>query len=246
MGPEIVNILIGKTHALAHIMRDDLLFRVYLSDEGRRANRYMAEYARILTSQRKDIRILEIGAGTGGTTSEVLNLCSPNGESFCANYMYTDLSPGFFNAAKTTLKKWEPLLTFKVLNIEDDPVSQGFEEHTYDLIIAANVIHATARLTNTLSNVHKLLKPGGVFGLVELTRLTPFYNLAFGPLSGWWAGVDEGRTESPLQSPQQWNDLLRQTGFSGVDLAAYDLPGPERHSCLLLSTALANSTTNGH
>ncbi|KAF4219378.1 hypothetical protein CNMCM5878_003297 [Aspergillus fumigatiaffinis] len=246
MGPEIVNILIGKTHALAHIMRDDLLFRVYLSDEGRRANRYMAEYARILTSQRKDIRILEIGAGTGGTTSEVLNLCSPNGESFCANYMYTDLSPGFFNAAKTTLKKWEPLLTFKVLNIEDDPASQGFEEHTYDLIIAANVIHATARLTNTLSNVHKLLKPGGVFGLVELTRLTPFYNLAFGPLSGWWAGVDEGRTESPLQSPQQWNDLLRQTGFSGVDLAAYDLPGPERHSCLLLSTALANSTTNGH
>ncbi|KAF7166605.1 hypothetical protein CNMCM5623_000200 [Aspergillus felis] len=246
MGPEIVNILTGKTHALAHIMRDDLLFRVYLSDEGRRANRYMAEYARILTSQRRDIRILEIGAGTGGTTTEVLNLCSPNGESFGAKYMYTDLSPGFFNAAKTSLKKWEPLLTFKVLNIEDDPASQGFEEHTYDLIIAANVIHATARLTNTLSNVRKLLKPGGVFGLVELTRLTPFYNLAFGPLSGWWAGVDEGRTESPLQSPQQWNNLLKQTGFSGVDLAAYDLPGPERHSCLLLSTALANPATNGH
>ncbi|GIJ91110.1 hypothetical protein Asppvi_010075 [Aspergillus pseudoviridinutans] len=246
MGPEIVNILTGKTHALAHIMRDDLLFRVYLSDEGRRANRYMAEYAKILTSQRRDIRILEIGAGTGGTTTEVLNLCSPNGESFCAKYMYTDLSPGFFNAAKTSLKKWEPLLSFKVLNIEDDPASQGFEEHTYDLIIAANVIHATARLTNTLSNVRKLLKPGGVFGLVELTRLTPFYNLAFGPLSGWWAGVDEGRTESPLQSPQQWNDLLKQTGFSGVDLAAYDLPGPERHSCLLLSTAIANPVTNGH
>jgi cation diffusion facilitator CzcD-associated flavoprotein CzcO/SAM-dependent methyltransferase len=246
MGPEIVNILTGKTHALAHIMRDDLLFRIYLSDEGRRANRYMAEYARILTSQRRDLRILEIGAGTGGTTSEVLNLCSPNGQSFCAKYMYTDLSPGFFNAAKASLKKWEPLLTFKVLNIEEDPASQGFEEHTYDLIVAANVIHATARLTNTLSNVRKLLKPGGVFGLVELTSLTPFYNLAFGPLSGWWAGVDEGRTESPLQSPQQWNHLLKHTGFSGVDLAAYDLPGPERHSCLLLSTALANSATNGH
>ncbi|KAH2160557.1 hypothetical protein KXW33_004588 [Aspergillus fumigatus] len=247
MGPEIVNILTGKTHALAHIMRDDLLFRVYLSDEGRRANRYMAEYARLLTSQRRDIRILEIGAGTGGTTSEVLNLCSPNGESFCAEYMYTDLSPGFFNAAKTTLKKWESHLAFQVLNIADDPAGQGFKEHTYDLIIAANVIHATARLTNTLSNVHKLLKPGGVFGLVELTRLTPFYNLTFGSLSGWWAGVDEGRTESPLQSPQQWNSLLKQTGFSGVDLAAYDLPGPERHSCLLLSTALSNSvTTNGH
>ncbi|OGE56167.1 hypothetical protein PENARI_c003G08453 [Penicillium arizonense] len=246
MGPEIVNILTGKTHALAHIMRGDLLFRVYLSDEGRRANRYVAEYVKILTSQRKGIRILEIGAGTGGTTSEVLGLCSPNGEAFCAEYMYTDLSPGFFNTGKTTMKKWEHLLKFKVLNIEDAPARQGFEEHAYDLIIAANVIHATARLTETLSNVRKLLKPGGVFGLVELTRLTPFYNLTFGPLSGWWAGVDEGRIESPLRSPEQWNELLKQTGFSGVDLAAYDLPGPHRHSCLLLSTALASETTNGH
>ncbi|RYP79851.1 hypothetical protein DL770_006497 [Monosporascus sp. CRB-9-2] len=246
MGPEIVNFLTGKSHALAHIMRDNLLFRVYLSDEGRRANHYMAEYAKILSSQRRNIRILEIGAGTGGTTSEVLDLCSPNGESFCAQYMYTDLSPGFFNTGKTTLKKWEPLLTFKVLNIEDDPASQGFEEHSYDLIIAANVIHATPCLTKTLSNVHKLLKPGGVFGLLELTRLTPFYNLVFGPLSGWWAGVHEGRTESPLQSPEQWNELLKKTGFSGIDLAAYDLPGPERHSCLLLSTALTDPATNGH
>ena len=115
-----------------------------------------------------------------------------------------------------------------------------------DSIIAANVIHATTRLTTTLTNVRKLLKPGGVFGLVELTRLTPFYNLTFGPLSGWWAGVDEGRTESPLQSPEQWDDLLKQTGFSGVDLAAYDLPGPQRHSCMLLSTALVETATNGH
>jgi SAM-dependent methyltransferase len=160
--------------------------------------------------------------------------------------MYTDLSPGFFNTGKTTMKKWEHLLKFKVLNIEDAPARQGFEEHAYDLIIAANVIHATARLTETLSNVRKLLKPGGVFGLVELTRLTPFYNLTFGPLSGWWAGVHEGRIESPLRSPEQWNELLKQTGFSGVDLAAYDLPGPYRHSCLLLSTALASETTNGH
>ncbi|KAJ5793502.1 hypothetical protein N7457_000101 [Penicillium paradoxum] len=246
MGPEIVNILIGKTHALAHIMREDLLFRVYLSDEGRRANRYAAEYTRILTSERKAIRILEIGAGTGGTTTEVLNLCSPNGEQFCVEYVFTDLSPGFFNTAKTTLKKWESLLSFKVLNVEHDPVSQGFEEHTFDLVIAANVIHATTRLAKTLSNVHKLLKPGGVFGLVELTRLTPFYNLTFGPLSGWWAGVGEGRTESPLQSPEQWGELLKQTGFSGVDLAAYDLSGPQRHSCLLLSTALDTPTSNGH
>ncbi|KAL4812555.1 S-adenosyl-L-methionine-dependent methyltransferase [Aspergillus spinulosporus] len=229
MGPEIVKILTGKTHALAHLMRDDLLFRVYLSDEGRRANRYMAGYARMLTSHRRGIGILEIRVGTGATTTEILQLCSPVGEPFCAESMYTDLSPGFFNAAKTTLKTWKPLLSFKVLNIEDDPASQCFDEHAYDLVIAAKVVHATARLIETLGNVRKRLKPGGVLGLVELTRLTPFYNLAFSPL------LDSG-LESTRGGQRAHYSLV----------STYDLLGLQRHSCLLLSTALADSPTNGH
>ncbi|KAE8149048.1 steroid monooxygenase [Aspergillus avenaceus] len=239
IGPEIVRMLTGQTNPLFHMLRDNLLFRMYLSDEGARPNRYVAEYAKILTSRKKGLRILEVGAGTGGTTFQVLNACSPNGECFCSQYMYTDISHGFFKTGQSTLKKWEGLLTFKTLNVENDPAKQGFEEHSYDLIIAANVVHATRSLTKSLGNIHKLLKPGGVLGLVELTRLTPYFNMAFGPLSGWWLGVDEGRTESPLQSAEQWNKQLKKAGFSGVDLAAYDLPEPERHSALLLSTALA-------
>ncbi|KND88228.1 Phenylacetone monooxygenase [Tolypocladium ophioglossoides CBS 100239] len=243
IGPELVRLLTGQTHPLAHILKDDLLFRMYLSDEGARPNRYMADYTKILTFQNKDLRILEIGAGTGGTTFQVLQACSPTGESFCSEYMYTDISPGFFKTSKTTLKKWEHLLKFQTLNVENDAGKQGFEEHAYDLVIAANVVHATRSLTKSLGTIHKLLKPGGKVGLVELTRLTPYFNMAFGSLSGWWAGVDEGRTESPLQSPEQWHEKLQKTGFSGVDLAAYDLPEPERHSALLLSTALVVDST---
>lgn len=239
IGPEIVRVLTGQTNPLFHMLRDNLLFRMYLSDEGARPNRYVAEYARTLTSGKKGLRILEVGAGTGGTTFQVLNTCSPNGESFCSEYMYTDISHGFFKAGQSTLKKWEGQLTFKTLNVENDPAKQGFEEHSYDLIIAANVVHATRSLTKSLGNIHRLLKPGGVLGLVELTRLTPYFNMCFGSLAGWWLGVEEGRTESPLQSAEQWHSQLKQTGFSGIDLAAYDLPEPERHSALLLSTALA-------
>ncbi|KAL8780321.1 MAG: hypothetical protein Q9213_006519 [Squamulea squamosa] len=246
IGPELVRMLTGQTNPFFHILKDDLLFRMYLSDEGARPNRYIADYTKMMTSQREDLRILEVGAGTGGTTFQVFQACSPKGERFCLEYMYTDISNGFFKTGESTLQKWEGLLTFKTLNVENNAGTQGFEEHSYDLVIAANVVHATTSLTQSLGTIHKLLKPGGVLGLVELTRLTPYFNMAFGSLSGWWLGVDEGRTESPLQSAEQWSEQLQKAGFSGVDLAAYDLPEPERHSALLLSTALAAvPETNG-
>ncbi|KAM0251871.1 hypothetical protein ACHAQJ_007984 [Trichoderma viride] len=248
IGPELIPLLTGQTDPLTHFLKDDLLFRVYHSDEGARPNQYMANYVKMLTFQRRDLRILEIGAGTGGTTFRVLQSCSPNGHDFCSEYMYTDISSGFFEAVRTTrLRDWAHLLTFQTLDLEQDAVGQGFKEHSYDLVIAANVVHATRSLAKSIRTIHKLLKPGGVLGLVELTRTTPYINMTFGSIPGWWAGVDEGRTESPLQSTEQWNSHLQNAGFSGIDLAAYDLPEPERHCALLLSTALsAEPVANAH
>ncbi|KAF9697145.1 hypothetical protein EKO04_005124 [Ascochyta lentis] len=242
VGPELTRLLTGRTDPIQHILRDDLLFRIYSADEGARPNHYIAQVAERLSSKQQELSILEIGAGTGGTTGHILRACSPNGEPFCKQYLYTDISAGFFKTGEAALKKWNSLLTFKKLDIEHDPVQQGFEAHSFDLIITANCIHATRSLSSTLSNIHKLLKPGGVFGLVELTRLTPYFNIMFGPLEGWWAGVEEGRVESPLQSAEQWDEHLKKAGFSGIDMALYDLPEPERHSALLLSTALGIHT----
>ncbi|KAK1966756.1 steroid monooxygenase [Colletotrichum sublineola] len=238
IGHELVRLLTGKTLPLSLLMKDNLLYRLYLSDEGARSNLYVAEFVRMLTSRKRDLRILEVGAGTGGTTFHILRLCSPNGAPFCSNYTFTDISPGFFKTCLTTLGKWKDLLTFQTLNIESNPAKQRLEEKSYDLIIASNVIHTTQSLRTSLANVHKLLRPGGVLALMEPTRLTPYYNLIFGSLPGWWAGIDEGRTESPLQSADQWNEHLRNVGFSGIDLVAYDLPEPERHNAFLVSTAL--------
>ncbi|KAL6704217.1 hypothetical protein ACN47E_008474 [Coniothyrium glycines] len=239
IGPKLVGLLTGQVYPLSLLLKDDLLFRMYLSDEGARPNRYVAECVKQLVAQTKrKLRILEIGAGTGGTTIQVLQACSPCGEAFCAEYMYTDISPNFFKTGQSTLKKWQHLLTFEKLDIEGNVAGQGFQEHAYDVVITANAIHATRSLTKSLGNIHKLLKPGGVLGLVELTRLTPYFNMVFGSLPGWWLGVDEGRVESPLQSAEQWNEQLQKSGFSGTDLVAYDLAEPEGHSALLLARAL--------
>ncbi|KAI1099533.1 putative polyketide synthase [Jackrogersella minutella] len=248
IGPNLTAILTGITDPLSLLLKDELLFRIYHSDECARPNRYIAEYVKILTFQRRNLRILELGAGTGGTTFQILQACSPGGEEFCAEYMYTDISSGFFESVRTTrLKDWEHLLTFRTFDLEKDPSEQGFEENSYDLVIATNVIHATRSMSKSLNMIHRLMKPGGMLALVESTRTTPYLNMTFGALVGWWAGMDEGRTGSPLQSVEQWNQHLINASFSGVDLAAHDLPEPERHSAFLLSTALpTHKMSNGY
>ncbi|KAH8689748.1 S-adenosyl-L-methionine-dependent methyltransferase [Phaeosphaeriaceae sp. PMI808] len=239
-GPELVRLLTGETYPLQHILTNELLFRIYSADECSRTNQYIAEVIKTLSLKTKNLRILEIGAGTGATTRRILQVCSPRGEPFCKEYVYTDISSRFFKTAEIELETWKSSLHFERLNIEEDPAAQGFEAHAYDIIVTTNCLHATSSLSQTLKNVHKLLRVGGMLGLVELITLTPYFNMIFGAIEGWWAGVDDGRTESPLQSTDQWDKHLKKAGFSGVSLAAYDMPEPERHIALLLSTALEN------
>ena len=53
-------------------------------------------------------------------------------------YDFTDLSTSFFEKAQETFKGWNRM-RFATLDIEQDPIGQGFIENSYDLIIAAYV-----------------------------------------------------------------------------------------------------------
>ncbi|KAI1760379.1 hypothetical protein GGR53DRAFT_509864 [Hypoxylon sp. FL1150] len=246
LGTNLTQVLVGDVDPLAIMLEDDLISRIYKGDEIERANQYMAEYVHRLSFQRKDIRILEIGAGTGSATLPLFQRCSPNGEAFASEYVYTDVSGGFFEKALASLKDWEPLLTFKTLDLEKDPIDQGFDEYGYDLILASNVVHATHSLNKSLGHIHRLLKPGGIIGMVEVVKpQKPFHNMTFGLLPGWWAGTTEGRTSSPLQSVEEWRHRLLDASFSGVDLVAYDFPEPAAQCAFLTSTSIPTSKANG-
>jgi SAM-dependent methyltransferase len=135
-----------------------------------------------------DLSILEIGAGTGGTTHDVVTaLCGHDGAppSF-SHYTFTDIGPAFCEKAEEAFSKWKSSMSFRVLDIEKDPSSQGFEEGTHDIVIATSVLHATQFMDKTLANTKKLLKPGGKLCLVEPTNPLMWVGLIFGCLSGWW------------------------------------------------------------
>lgn len=111
-------------------------------------------------------------------------------------------------------------MVYKVCDAEHNPVEQGFTEGTYDLIIACQVLHATHKLSETVKNLRKLLRPGGylIIGEGSSDGMVQYgAGFIFGALSGWWAGVDEGRTLSPLINRSKWDALLRDNGFSGID-----------------------------
>jgi 2-polyprenyl-3-methyl-5-hydroxy-6-metoxy-1,4-benzoquinol methylase len=122
------------------------------------------------------LRVLEIGAGTGGTSAVVLKSLTSDSSRMYSKYTYTDVSSGFFATAQERFKSYDGI-EYKVLDVSRDPIAQGFEEGSYDLIVAANVLHATPSLHETLSNVRKLLATDGRVFLQELSPEVKSVNL---------------------------------------------------------------------
>ncbi|NER51803.1 MAG: SDR family NAD(P)-dependent oxidoreductase, partial [Symploca sp. SIO1A3] len=160
----------------------------------------------------RGVRLLEIGAGTGGTTSYILPHLNPHQ----TEYIFTDIGALFTNKAQERFRDYR-FVGYQTLDIELDPTTQGFDSHQYDVIIAANVLHATSNLKQTLSHVRQLLAPGGMLVLSEATTRISWVDLIFGLLEGWWKFTDyELRPDYPLLSRQQWKKVLSETGFTQV------------------------------
>ena len=182
----------------------------------RAANRLLADaVAAVVASWPQDrrMRILEVGAGTGSGTFSVL----PELPAGNFDYMFTDISAGFFAEAESRFMDSGHPIEYRALDIERDPAPQGFELHSYDMVIAVNVLHATRDLNETLSNCLALLAPSGQLIALENPRGRGWQDMAFGQLDGWWRFSDSYRPDHALASPAVWRQALADAGF--VDLA---------------------------
>ena len=160
----------------------------------------------------RNVHILEVGAGTGGTTSYVL----PRLEPARTEYVFTDLSPLFFDNAEKKFFDY-PFVKYRVLDIEKRPAEQDIHPRSFDILIAANVLHATRDLNETLQHVRELLTPSGLLVLIELEKAPRWADLVFGLTEGWWRYQDEYRDDTgPNLGREQWRRVLRATGFPSV------------------------------
>jgi Polyketide synthase dehydratase/Methyltransferase domain len=144
----LYKILCGSVDPLGLFFRTDLVKDYYreFNKTTNGLNSFLI-YLDAMAHKRPDIKILEIGAGTGGVAGHVLQTLTRYGEHESrvprfAHYAYTDISPSFFEAAQSMFEDFPDRVTFKTLDIEKDPTHQGFEEEAYDLVIADNVSSA--------------------------------------------------------------------------------------------------------
>ncbi|MGZ9225612.1 MAG: methyltransferase, partial [Anaerolineales bacterium] len=176
----------------------------------------MEELTRQFQSYRK-IQILEIGAGTGGATAAVL----PSLPVDRTEYDFTDMSDFFLVRAQEKFKDY-PFVRYGILNIEQAVEAQGFGGHHYDVVIAANALHATRDLEQTLANARELLASGGFLLLFEGTNYLSWFDITTSLIEGWERFDDGLRGETPLLSGDQWQNVLKTSGFEKVAVFPQD------------------------
>ena len=248
VGRSLIPILDGEIDPLQVLFHEKRAENVYRAATGAEISySRLSGYLDAIAHKEPGMKILEVGAGTGGATGPILETLARHGEDesgTCrfSSYDFTDISPSFFEKAKETFHYAVNRMNFKVLNIENDPTQQGFEPEQYDMIVAANVFHATKSMDKTLQHVRRLLKPGGRLVLYEITNSTLMQTgFGFGLLPGWWLSSEPYRKWSPLLSVESWGTHLQRNGFSGVDIAFKDYPDEKTHvSSVIISTASAD------
>jgi acyl transferase domain-containing protein/acyl carrier protein/SAM-dependent methyltransferase len=156
------------------------------------------------------LKILEMGAGTGGTTKQLLPMLASLGVEI--EYTFTDLGSGFVAAARKAFKH-HPFMKFRVHDIEKQPVDDLLS--TQHVVIASNAVHATRSLPVSTTNIRKMLRPDGVLLLLEMTSPMYWCDMIFGVFEGWWL-FEDGRNHA-VAPPETWEKSLHSAGYGHVD-----------------------------
>ena len=163
------------------------------------------------------VRILEIGAGTGGTSEPVFAALQGDADAI-GEYCYSDVSRSFLIHAQRHYTGQIPNLTTALFDVERPLTEQSVQKGSYDLVIAANVLHATADIERTLATVRETLAPGGLLLLNETSQATLFTHVTFGLLKGWWRFTDAQRRipGTPSLTVGHWQQAVEAVGLEWV------------------------------
>ena len=178
----------------------------------------LAEKLKLSSQNHTTLKILEMGAGTGGTTKVLVPALAKLGIPI--EYTFTDLSPSLIAQAKRRFKQYS-FMKFAVHDIEkpcSDPELMGSQH----IVIATNAVHATHSIKVSTENIHGFLRPDGFAMLLEMMGTLHWVDVVWGTLEGWWL-FDDGRTHAIVDETRWKRDLLT-AGYKHVDYTDGKLP----------------------
>ncbi|KAJ8130650.1 hypothetical protein O1611_g2979 [Lasiodiplodia mahajangana] len=173
-------------------------------------------YLQCLGQSKPTMRILEVGAGLGEKTANIIkDLTRPDGSPLYSQYVVTDALLDRLNLAKQRLNKVQNV-NFATLDIDETMESQGFEGASFDLIIAAGIINTSASLQQSLKGLRGLLSPNGRLLLEEPRAGLLWTKFVLGILPNWWSHREDGREHEPFVDTARLQEELRLAGFANV------------------------------
>ena len=113
------------------------------------------------------------------------------------------MSPFFFDRAREDFAGF-PFVDFAELDIDRDLGRTRHADGSFDLVIAANAVHASRDLRAALKRLRELVAPGGVLLLVESTVHLAWFDMTTGLIEGWQHFADDLRTDNPLLPAPTW------------------------------------------
>ncbi|MCB1397002.1 MAG: SDR family NAD(P)-dependent oxidoreductase, partial [Rhodobacteraceae bacterium] len=169
------------------------------------------------------LRILELAGRAGGLAHHVL----PRLQGRATRYVLSDRTTEGFGRAEKALFDHRDI-AFATLDPDADPLTQGFEAQSFDLILGLDALRPCSNPAQALEGLRGLLAPGGILALAELPAPTPWAMLVLGLTEGW-------RFTGPLPPV---------TGFDGVDSAPSDPKGLSPRMLMLARAPLATAAAS--
>ena len=160
----------------------------------------------------RPLQVLEVGAGTGGTTAALLS--EPGLGDL--HLWYTDRSGFFVGHGQQRFAAYTDI-TYQVFDLDRDPLTQNMRPNAFDVVVAGDVLHAVQDVATTLEWIRGLLRPGGWLVMTEMTRehyqaMTSIeFLMRLDPQSGDLSDLRRG-TDRMFLDRAEWADLIAAAG----------------------------------
>lgn len=219
IAPRLTEILRGRVDPMSLLFPDgsSRLLTTFYRSGGDQAVGYQLIQAAVRKAVEqlpsgRPLRVLELGAGTGALTAVILPVLPADR----TEYTFTDISPKFLHEARHQFSAY-PFIEYRPFDLTQPPAAQGLDLHGYDLVLAANTLHATPNLQQSLAHIAQCLAPNGLLVFLEVTRQLVAYNTIFGMFPDWWRQNPEtNQLELALQARQQWEQLLEAGAYRQI------------------------------